>query len=581
MIALIITIIVMLILVAVTVRTVVNSGLFKHAGDAVNTHSMQEAREKLGTTLSGAMAEKYTNKDYNENDYLDGYIKDNLPDSKIAGDIVIIDGWAFELDRTVPEIKQNLGKEGDYTFPKILSVTANISDNKETATLTIEAEETENGIEKIEVFLDGKKVDEKACGGSKTKVTVTTDPLTENGKYTIKVYSKLMATEIKEITELVSVTSLEVTSSNSSDNTYATITVKAKEAKKGIQRIEITKEDGSSVAVDNCNGNKELITKNYRVEENGTYTITVYAENNATETVTITGLAILTTNRTGLKVGDYIAYNPDTAGNYMGLGTSTSEKAGSSSNPAAGIPQDTTLKWRVMNINDDGSVDLVSAAPIATNVYFQGSLGYNNGVLLLNDLCKSQYSNSTLGVTARSIDLEDIEKKFNSTGINARNTYNNGNKTYGQTQTYTNNYSYTPDIYNHVGKTAAEESKDYYSTPTTATHSQKGTLEVQQTYYYFSNTPASYFDDSTFHELIFGTGTAYWLASRYADCDSPYANFGLRFVNSANLGGGYLFTSSSSTYIYNLRVRPVVSLGSNIKISTDGGTADAPRTISK
>ena len=577
MIALIITIIVMLILVAVTVRTVVNSGLFKHAGDAVSGYSMSQARERLGTTLAGAYMQKLTDPETFD---LDTYIKSEIPEAKVSDTIVVIGDWAFQIDRDKFEIVNDLGKEGEYTFPKVLSVTTNVSDNKETATLTIEAEETENGIEKIEVFLDGKKVDEKACGGSKTKVTVTTDPLTENGKYTIKVYSKLMATEIKEITELVSVTSLEVTSSNSSDNTYATITVKAKEAKKGIQRIEITKEDGSSVAVDNCNGNKELITKNYRVEENGTYTVTVYAENNATETVTITGLAILTTNRTGLKVGDYIAYNPDTAGNYMGLGTSTSEKAGSSSNPAAGIPQDTTLKWRVMNINDDGSVDLVSAAPIATNVYFQGSLGYNNGVLLLNDLCKSQYSNSTLGVTARSIDLEDIEKKFNSTGINARNTYNNGNKTYGQTQTYTNNYSYTPDIYNHVGKTAAEESKDYYSTPTTATHSQKGTLEVQQTYYYFSNTPSSYFDDSTFYELIFGTGTAYWLASRYANCYSTIAAFGLRVVNSANLGGGYLFTSSSSTYIYNLRVRPVVSLGSNIKISTDGGTADAPRTIS-
>ena len=285
-------------------------------------------------------------------------------------------------------------------------------------------------------------------------------------------------------------------------------------------------------------------------------------------------------DRSFLKVGDYIDYTPDTAGNYMGLGTSENEKAGSTDNPADGIPQDTTLKWRVMNINDDGSVDLVSAAPIATNVYFQGSLGYNNGVLLLNDLCKSQYSNSTLGVTARSIDLEDIEKKFNSTGINARNTYNNGNKTYGQTQTYTNNYSYTPDIYNHVGKTAAEESKDYYSTPTTATHSQKGTLEVQQTYYYFSNTPSSYFDDSTFYELIFGTGTAYWLASRYANCNSTNANFGLRNVNSANLNGNNLFNSNNNTNNNNLRVRPVVSLGSNIKISTDGGTADAPRTIS-
>ena len=36
---------------------------------------MQETRVKLGTTLTGAMAEKYTNKNYNENDYLDKYIQ--------------------------------------------------------------------------------------------------------------------------------------------------------------------------------------------------------------------------------------------------------------------------------------------------------------------------------------------------------------------------------------------------------------------------------------------------------------------------------------------------------------------------
>jgi len=154
---------------------------------------------------------------------------------------------------------------------------------------------------------------------------------------------------------------------------------------------------------------------------------------------------------------------------------------------------------------------------------------------LLNDLCKSQYSNSTLGVTARSIDLEDIEKKFNSTGINARNTYNNGNKTYGETQQYTGTNAKTPDIYKHVGKTLAEETKDYYTEATTLGHTEEATLDVQQTYYNFgSTTPTEYFDDSTFYELVFGTGTYYWLASRYAGCNASNAYFGLHRVNSAN-----------------------------------------------
>ena len=542
MIALIITIIVMLILVAVTVRTVVNSGLFKHAGDAVNTHSMQEAREKLGTTLSGAMAEKYINKDYNENEFLDDYIRDNLPDSKIAGDIVIIDGWAFELDRTVPEIKQNLGKEGDYTFPKILSVTANISDNKETA--------------------------------------ITTNPLTDNGKYIIKVYSKLMATEIKEITELIPITKLEVTSSNSTDNTYATITVKTQEVKKGIQKIEITKADGTVVVSEECNGNKELIIKDYRVEENGMYTVTVYAENNATKTITITGLAELTTNRTGLKVGDYIAYTPDTAGNYTKITTATGGNSDQS------IPQDTTLKWRVMSINNDWSVDIVSDEPISSPVSFRGAIGYNNGVLLLNDLCKSQYSNSTLGVTARSIDYVDIENKFNNTGIAARNNYTYYGTKYGSTKTYSSNYSYAPDIYDRVGNDTIDESIDYYGNPTTKTYAQKGTLTVKQTLYHCSNIPTNYFNDSAFYGLIFGDGNrSYWLASRYANCRETHAEFGLRAVRIGGLSGLDVFGSNKSsggeTGITPVcGIRPVVTLGPNIKIYSGGGTADSPKAIS-
>ena len=285
----------------------------------------------------------------------------------------------------------------------------------------------------------------------------------------------------------------------------------------------------------------------------------------------------MTTDRSFLKVGDYIDYMPDTAENYMDLDY---KKSGSSTNPVEGIAQDMTLKWRVMNINNDGSVDLISATPVTINISFQGSLGYNNGVLLLNDLCKTQYSNSTLEVTARSIDLEDIEKKFNSTGIAARNAFTTSGLQYGDVKTYSGSSSYAPDIYDHVGKTTAEESKDYYTTPTTATSTQKGTLEIQQTDYGFQTQP-NYFDDSTFHELIFGTGTYYWLATRSVNCQSNIAYFCLRYVNGSNLTGDRLFFSTNDAYDTGFFLRPVVSLGSNIKISTDGGTADSPRALSK
>ena len=282
-----------------------------------------------------------------------------------------------------------------------------------------------------------------------------------------------------------------------------------------------------------------------------------------------------TPDRSYLSVGDYVDYKPDTANPY----TLSSAVTGSSSNGTS-YAQETTLQWRIMSINEDGSVDLISATPTSTDLYLYGALGYNNGVYVLNDLCEELYSNASLGVTARSLDLEDIESKMNATGIAARNAYNNGNKTYGQTQTYKDTYSYAPDAWDVSATTAVAESTDVYDSPTANTYAQKGSITVTQTYYYFSDTPATYFDDSTFHELIFGTGSYYWLASRYATCASPHAGFGFRRVEYS-ISNSILFHSSNNEYYDYLRVRPVVSLGSNIQISETGGTSDAPRVISK
>lgn len=222
----------------------------------------------------------------------------------------------------------------------------------------------------------------------------------------------------------------------------------------------------------------------------------------------------LTTDRTGLQVGDYIAYTPDSAGNYMGLGTSENSSenpsgfsAGESrGNPIAGVPQDTTLTWQVMSINEDGTVDIVSSKPIQSfSLMLNGALGYNNGVYLLNDLCKTQYSNSTLGVTARSIDLEDIENKFNSTGITERNMFidSRSEVQYGTTKLYEGDALYSPVLYDHVEKTTAGESTDYYTNSTTEKNNQKVTLTVQQSYYSYFHVPENYFDDANFYELIF------------------------------------------------------------------------------
>ena len=100
------------------------------------------------------------------------------------------------------------------------------------------------------------------------------------------------------------------------------------------------------------------------------------------------------------------------------------------------------------------------------------------------------------------------------------------------------------------------------------------------------SSPSSYFDDSNFYSMIFGTGTNFWLASRYVDCRS-YAAFGLRNVNNNSLGGdsalggdSLFFSHSRGLGNYDC-LAPVVSLGSGIQIKSGEGTTEKPYVIGK
>ena len=107
----------------------------------------------------------------------------------------------------------------------------------------------------------------------------------------------------------------------------------------------------------------------------------------------------------------------------------------------------------------------------------------------------------------------------------------------------------------------------------------KTNLTCTKTYYNMSS-PSSYFDDSNFYSMIFGTGTYFWLASRCVDClsYSSIAYFGLRYVSSSYLDGNHLFYLSGN---FDYRLGPVVSLGSGVQIKSGEGTKEKPYVIGK
>ena len=319
----------------------------------------------------------------------------------------------------------------------------------------------------------------------------------------------------------------------------------------------------------------------YKVTANGTYNFTVTGTVNG-ETSTKTVSVTVNQYSSKYKIGDYVNYTYDPAENYK----ITSATCGSSSNPADGIPQTSGLKWRILNIDEaNGTVDLISENPTGTSVYFSNILGYNNGPYLMNEICKAQYSNKSLGVNARSINLLDMEKQLTAAGIAARNAYSSNVK-YGTTKTYTSNTKYPslyagqkgagvnvaeekastiaqPDI--SKGNDPYEESKAIAETePTTdKTYGTGNQLTVTQTYYYIPINVTNYGDAAS----VLSNSNYFWVASRYVYTDSDGACFGLRCAYTGTAGYD-MFYSDGFTNIYNNRLRPVVSLSSSILSET-------------
>ena len=305
-----------------------------------------------------------------------------------------------------------------------------------------------------------------------------------------------------------------------------------------------------------------------KVTQNGTYTFTITGTGEAGSVKSIIPVKVSKYDqRAGIKVGDYVSYTPDTATGKT-YDSEKLKKGGYTGTSQQALSKD-DLNWRVLRKNDDGSIDLIGDAT-SNSVYFSGSLGYNNGVYLLNDICKELYSNSTHHITARSVNLEDMEKWLTDSGKTARASYSNAVK-YGETKEYKGSNSYTPDIY---GKTE-DESANYYSEPTTNTYTPASgtatadnTLNAKQTYYYIPINQTNYGDGAK----VLSSSNYYWVAARYVSCrsDGDGAGFGLRFAFSS-MSGGEIFDSYSSTYYDNRRLRPVVSLESDVQITPSTG----------
>jgi hypothetical protein len=243
-------------------------------------------------------------------------------------------------------------------------------------------------------------------------------------------------------------------------------------------------------------------------------------------------------NSTEFEVGDYVSMTP-TKTSFTIPSTLTGYTSNQTINPSE------LNLWRVIKINDDNTVDMVSEYVSSMSVYFQGSTGYQNAIGTLNYIAK-QYENEKYTVNSRYM------------GYNNQTEYITTSLTTSNSGTSSTNSSTTSS------QEAKGSGDTWYTTDTGLVKMATGSI-----------TAYSVSDKTTVN--------AYWLASRYYYyISSAYYFWSLRYVSTD--GGIYynhLYSFSSSGYSsesYNKTLRPIITLKSGIK-ATGTGTSEDPYVL--
>ena len=295
-----------------------------------------------------------------------------------------------------------------------------------------------------------------------------------------------------------------------------------------------------------------------------------------------------------IKVGDYISYTPDQASTddilqelatYSGNTDSTKN---TTSTLTQEIDKETGLKWRVLDVKD-GKVRLISDRPTTSTIKLSGSKGYNNAVYLLDKICKTLYNNSKLASNVQNLKIEDIQDHLAYDYTQYTNSNVDTGK-YGGTKEYIRYKNY-PNIFEKEktgwvdGIQGAELSLSEQTIPineTKTTASEK--IKITQTHW-DKTMSANDFDGENkemYYKLFINNGSnypTYWMSSRCVCAYSDNAGFNVHIVYSGNVNANGLCSSSDYVGSHGCAFRPVITLNSNVQVTSGNGTESTPFEI--
>ena len=293
-----------------------------------------------------------------------------------------------------------------------------------------------------------------------------------------------------------------------------------------------------------------------------------------------------------IKVGDYISYTPDGASTeniLQELATySGSENENTTSTLTQEIDKKTGLKWRVLDVKDE-KIRLISDRPTTCKITLYGPKGYNNAVYLLDKTCKTLYNNSKLASNVQNLKIEDIQEHLAYDYTQYTNSFVDTGK-YGGTKEYTTYKNYTNIFAKEKtgwvdGTQGTELSLSEQTTPINETKKiANEKIKITQTYW-DKTMSANDFDGENkemYYKLFINNGSnypAYWMSSRCVNANSDNANFLVRRVDSGLVGARNLCDSGGCEFSYVFAFRPVITLNSNVQVTSGNGTERTPFEI--
>ncbi len=251
--------------------------------------------------------------------------------------------------------------------------------------------------------------------------------------------------------------------------------------------------------------------------------------------------------KNALDPGDYISYTPSSS-------SYTTDTAYTGYTSTQTINPSELILWRVLSLNQDGTVDIISEDVSSTAIYFKGQTGYQNFVGYLNVLA-SQYENSAYTIGSRHFGYDSQTETITDTTY-----FTNPAPWVCSTNGSSGNCSLDPDDYEAYGG-----GDNGYLTDYDLAYNVLGT------------------------RLAYKAGTSnfvpYWMASRlyYYSSATRYSWHG-RLLNTNAYGNNtnlslYSYDNSKFTAnAYGYAIRPIVTLKSTLSYS-GVGTKDYPMEI--